>query len=62
MKWRKSSYSSNGENTCVEVARAGPRRIAARDSTNVKGPVLEYQYQDWQRFIERVKAGRHDLS
>jgi uncharacterized protein DUF397 len=41
MKWRKPSYS-NGENTmCVEVARTENRRIAARDSTNPHGPILE---------------------
>lgn len=61
MRWRKASRSlSNGEQ-CVEVARTESCRVAARDSKNPAGPILEYQHQDWRRFIEQVKAGHHDL-
>jgi hypothetical protein len=62
MLWRKSSYSANGTDTCVEVARPGSQKIAARDSKNPVGPILEYGRLEWQRFIEQVKAGRHDLT
>ena len=62
MRWRKSSYSSNGEDTCVELARVpGNKRIAARDSKNPNGPILEYRRQEWRRFIDQVKAGRRGL-
>lgn len=61
MRWRKASRSlSNGEQ-CVEVARATSQCIAARDSKNPMGPMLKYRRRDWQRFIEQVKAGYHDL-
>nr|WP_320782478.1 DUF397 domain-containing protein [Streptomyces sp. CRN 30] len=32
-RWRKSSYSGEGGNNCVEVA-AAPDRISVRDSKN----------------------------
>jgi hypothetical protein len=60
MKWRKSSHS-NGENaTCVEVARTGSQKIAARDSKNPKGPIQIYGREEWRRFLANVKGGRFD--
>jgi uncharacterized protein DUF397 len=62
MKWRKSSYSSNGENTCVEVGRAGSQRIAARDSKAPDGPVLHFRQSEFARLLTEVKSGRFDLA
>ena len=62
MKWRKSSYSSNGENTCVEVARAGSQNIATRDSKASHGPVLQFSRPEWRQFVHEVKVGRFDLN
>lgn len=61
MRWRKSSYSNGEGAMCVEVARASGRLIAARDSKQPTGPILEYQRQEWRRFIEHVKAGKLDI-
>jgi hypothetical protein len=63
VKWRKSSYSSNGEDTCVEVARVPEnKRIAARDSKQPKGPQLRFDTNEWRAFVDAVKLGTHDLS
>lgn len=60
MRWRKSTYS-NGENSmCVEVARTGPRRIAARDSKN-PNPQLRFDQPTFARLLNEIKAGKHDL-
>ncbi len=37
-EWRKSSYSSNGGGSCVEVAESPVAVIAVRDSKNPEGP------------------------
>jgi hypothetical protein len=59
--WRKSSYSSNGGATCVEVARKGGR-IAARDSKQPNGAQLGFGTSAWRTFMKDVKLGRFDLS
>jgi hypothetical protein len=61
MRWRKASRSTSNGEQCVEVARIVSRGVAARDSKNPQGPILEYQRQEWQRFIEQVKAGTYNL-
>jgi hypothetical protein len=38
-EWRKSSYSHDHGNECIEVAEM-PGRMAIRDSKNPDGPVL----------------------
>jgi hypothetical protein len=62
MKWRKSSYSSNGENTCVEVRRASSQNIAARDSKAPNGPVLHFTRAEFSRLLTEVKSGRFELN
>jgi hypothetical protein len=54
MKWRKSSYSSNGN--CVEVALLPSGQVAIRDSKNPTGPVLEVSESDWRDFVTRMRA------
>jgi Domain of unknown function (DUF397) len=61
--WRKSSYSSGGQQgSCVEVARNLPRTVAVRDSKDPDGPVLSVAPAGWRDFIADMKAGRHDLT
>lgn len=38
-RWRKSSYSGGGSNSCVELADLG-RVVGIRDSKDPEGPVL----------------------
>jgi len=53
-RWRKSSYSGNGGNDCVEVAASG--RVLVRDTKDRTGPMLRFSPQAWRRFADRVKA------
>jgi hypothetical protein len=46
--------------SCVEVARAGSRLIATRDSKNPSGPQLRFDRREWARLIEQVKNGDLD--
>lgn len=54
--WRKSSYSGNGGNTCLEVG-AAPRAVAVRDSTDPEGPRLAFTRETWQAFTRTIKTG-----
>jgi hypothetical protein len=51
ISWRKSTYSDSSAN-CVEVAFTQDT-VAARDSKNVSGPVLEFPATAWARFLRR---------
>jgi Domain of unknown function (DUF397) len=53
-RWRKSSYSGNGGNDCVEVAANG--RVLVRDTKNRTGAVLLFSPHAWRRFADKVKA------
>lgn len=60
--WRKSSYSSGGQQgSCVEVARNLPSIVAVRDSKDPHGAVLTVAPAAWQDLLADVKAGRHGL-
>jgi hypothetical protein len=60
--WRKSSYSSGGQQgSCVEVARRLPGIVAVRDSKDPSGRVLAVAPAGWQDFIADVKTGQHDV-
>ena len=54
--WRKSTYSANGGNTCVEVGNV-VRAVAVRDSKDPDGPRLAFTAGRWQEFTRRVKNG-----
>ena len=58
--WRKSTRSSNGGNTCVELART-PRSIAVRDSNDTTGPHMEMCRRSLGRLLTDVKRGRYNL-
>jgi hypothetical protein len=53
MNWRKSTYSRAHQN-CVEVA-AGHALVAARDSQDPDGPVIEVSPKAWTEFTRHVK-------
>jgi hypothetical protein len=60
MIWRKSSYSSNGGATCVEVAGA-PRRVAVRDSKNPAEGALAIDGSAWRNLLSAIKRGQYDM-
>jgi Domain of unknown function (DUF397) len=54
-RWRRSTYSSNGGASCVEVGQA-THIIVVRDTKQYgRGPVLRFPPGAWRRFTDRVK-------
>jgi hypothetical protein len=55
--WRKSSYSSSS--SCFEMSRQADK-VLVRDSKNPDGPVLSFDAEQFDAFIEAVKRGEFD--
>jgi Domain of unknown function (DUF397) len=53
--WRKSSYSGGNGGACVEVGQA-PGIVAVRDTTDQKGPALDFSPDAWRKFTKKIKA------
>ena len=53
LNWRKSTYSRAHQN-CVDVA-SGHALVAARDSQDPDGLVIEVSQKAWTEFTEHVK-------
>ena len=53
--WRKSSYSGQGGQDCVEVADLAPV-IAVRDSKNPDGAPLAFSRSAWAAFSTLLKS------
>jgi hypothetical protein len=54
--WRKSSYSGNGGQNCVEAGHA-PGAVLVRDTKDRgNGPVLRVTPADWTRLVESIKG------
>ncbi|MFI5619597.1 DUF397 domain-containing protein [Streptomyces sp. NPDC051567] len=57
LSWRKSSYSQEGGNSCVEVAAPVPTTgLFVRDSKVTDGPVLKFEAAAWAAFRTSVQA------
>jgi hypothetical protein len=56
-EWRKSSWSSGNDPTCVEVATNLPGTVAVRDSKNPDGHALVFTPAEWHTFLQAVKIG-----
>jgi Domain of unknown function (DUF397) len=54
LKWRTSSYSSNGGGNCVEVV-GDMRSVLVRDTKDRTGAVLWFTPAAWRRFADLVK-------
>jgi hypothetical protein len=52
--WRKSSYSTNGGQNCVEVADAASV-VMVRDTTNRDGGTLAFAADAWQTFLATLR-------
>lgn len=54
--WRKSSYSGNGGQNCVETGD-GKSAVLVRDTKDRgRGPVLHFTRDEWQRFTGGIKS------
>lgn len=54
LKWRKSSFSTSPNGTCVECAGAGDA-IAVRDSKDPEGGQLRFAQADFEAFIAAIR-------
>ncbi|MER6527694.1 DUF397 domain-containing protein [Streptomyces sp. NPDC001508] len=53
-RWRKSSYSEDSGNACVEIAETGPL-IAIRDSKHPLLPWATVSRSAWTKFTEALE-------
>ncbi|MGQ0482926.1 MAG: DUF397 domain-containing protein [Pseudonocardia sp.] len=58
--WRHSSFSQGADQTCVDVAFAGPA-VMVRDSKDPQGPRLRFSPDEWHVFLQGVREGEFDL-
>ncbi|WP_030989488.1 DUF397 domain-containing protein [Streptomyces sp. NRRL S-1813] len=56
--WRKSSYSGNDADSCIEVLDNYPAGVPVRDSKTPHGPALVFPAAGWSSFVTAVKGGR----
>jgi hypothetical protein len=59
-RWRKSSFSGNGNNNCVEMARLATGEVAVRNSRDPDGPTLIYTRPEVEALIRGVRNGEFD--
>ncbi len=59
--WRKSTFSSEPDGNCVEVALA-PAAVAVRDSKYTSGPTLSVPITGWHAFMTSCRCSRFALS
>ncbi|MFD3936914.1 DUF397 domain-containing protein [Streptomyces sp. NPDC058611] len=53
--WRKSSYSGNDADSCVEILDDYPSGVPVRDSKTPHGPALVFSNAIWSSFASAVK-------
>jgi hypothetical protein len=58
-RWRKSSFSGEGENGsgCVEIAFLAGGHVALRDTKDRSRPPHCFNQHEWRRFLSGVHAG-----
>ncbi|WP_078906347.1 DUF397 domain-containing protein [Streptomyces sp. NRRL S-378] len=56
--WRKSSYSGNDADSCIEVLDGHPSGVPIRDSKVPHGPALVVSAACWSSFIAAAKEGQ----
>ncbi|MGI5211677.1 DUF397 domain-containing protein [Plantactinospora sp. CA-290183] len=57
-RWRTSTRSGNGGNTCVEVADNLPGRVLVRDSKDRQGAELTFAPAPWRAFLAGLATDR----
>lgn len=53
--WRKSSYSGNGGEACIEVGSTAAG-ILVRDTTNRTGTVLTIPAPAWRTLLAKIRT------
>ncbi|MGW2186268.1 DUF397 domain-containing protein [Streptomyces sp. NPDC001719] len=54
-RWRKSSYSPDESDDCVEIRLASGELIAIRDSKARSHGALTFPPQTWQTFVHAIQ-------
>jgi hypothetical protein len=57
--WTKSSFS--GDVGCIEVNNSEKGVIALRDSKDKNGPVLKFNFHEWDSFLKGVRNDEFNL-
>ncbi|MFI1090982.1 DUF397 domain-containing protein [Streptomyces sp. NPDC020917] len=60
LHWFKSSYSSNEEPNCVEVAST-PGTVHVRDSKDPDGPQLAFSPAAWTAFLDYAATAAEQI-
>ena len=64
-RWRRSSFSTGADMTCVEVCLGTPDRddpvVLVRHSQDPTGPVLRFTFAEWRAFLRGVSDGEFEL-
>lgn len=60
LSWRKSTYSPEGGEDCVEVADLPTGGRAVRDSKHPDGGALTFGGIEWLAFVAGVRGGQFD--
>ncbi|MGY0060337.1 DUF397 domain-containing protein [Streptomyces sp. LZ34] len=55
--WRKSSYSGNNADSCIEILDDYPSGVPVRDSKTVHGPAVVFSADSWSLFLAALKDG-----
>jgi hypothetical protein len=58
--WNKSTYSGPSGG-CVEAKNVKEDIIALRDSKDPSGPVLQFNFGEWEAFLKGVRNNEFDL-
>jgi hypothetical protein len=54
-RWRKSSYSGNGGEACIEVGSTAAD-VLVRDTTNRTGTLLTIPVTAWRALLAEIRA------
>ena len=60
--WSKSSFSTSGNGSCVEVALVPSGFAVGYTMQQGRGPVLLFGTDEWAAFVNAVRAGDFDRS
>ncbi|WP_020630134.1 DUF397 domain-containing protein [Amycolatopsis alba] len=56
--WQRPRLCGPNSGSCVEVNLGNRGLVGVRDSKNPDSPVLVFDDEEWQRFLEAANAGQ----
>lgn len=60
-EWQKSSFCKADTPQCVSVSGLSEKYIRVRDDKAPEDALLTFTRDEWQKFVDGVKAGEFDL-